>query len=231
MLNKLADNVWLVEGQCVDFHGFPYPTRSVIVRFENGELWVWSPIAISEELAESIKKLGSVQHLVSPNKLHHLYLSEWKEKFPEALLWGPKTTQLKRADLNFEPALSDVSPCEWNDEFELFHVQGSFAMDEILFRHKKSKTLVVADFAENFEQEFLDEHWRSWQRWVAKRWGIVVGKGYAPLDWRMSFLRRAKVKKIRQELLSCDIKHVIMAHGEVQYNNGIEFLEKSLEWV
>lgn len=231
MLDELAEGIWTVEGQCVNFHGFPYPTRSVIVRLTGGEIWVWSPIALTEELARSVESLGPVKHLVSPNKIHHLFLPEWKERFLDALLWGPQSTQDKRNDLRFQDALGSVAPDQWNDEFELFHVQGSLAMDEILFLHKRTKTLILADFSENFDERFLETNWRGWQRWLARRWGIVVGKGYAPLDWRMSFLKRSKLKELRQDLLSRDIDHVIMAHGEIQRSNGTEFLRKSLEWI
>jgi hypothetical protein len=31
-LEVIGDSIWLVEGDVVDFYGFPYPTRSVIVR-------------------------------------------------------------------------------------------------------------------------------------------------------------------------------------------------------
>ena len=83
-LEKIADNIWIAEGRIVNFYGFPYPTRSVIVRFENADLWVWSPIALSEQLCKAIGAIGKPRHLVSPNKLHHLYLQDWKAAYPSA---------------------------------------------------------------------------------------------------------------------------------------------------
>ena len=44
---------------------------------------------------------AAVAHLVSPNKLHHLYLAEWKSAYPEAKLWGPELTIRRRRDLSF----------------------------------------------------------------------------------------------------------------------------------
>ncbi len=231
MLDEFAPNLWVVEGQCVNFHGFAYPTRSVVVRLENGDIWVWSPIKISEELAVAVENLGPVRHLVSPNKIHHLFLSEWQQRFPEALLWGPASTVKKRDDLDFQKPLNGESPRLWSNEIEQFHVEGSMVMDEVLFLHKQTSTLIVADFSENFDETFLEKNWRGWQRWIARRWGIVAGKGYAPLDWRMSFLKRAQLKKLRHDLLNRSIDHVIMAHGEIQRTNGTKFLRKSLEWI
>jgi hypothetical protein len=64
----------------------PYPTRSVIARLENDDLWIWSPVKLTADLRADVDRLGRVRHLVSPNKLHHLYLSEWKAAYPETAL-------------------------------------------------------------------------------------------------------------------------------------------------
>lgn len=100
-------------GEIVSFYGVPYPTRSAIVRLENGNLWVWSPVKLTADLRAEVDRLGPVRHLVSPNKLHHLYLPEWKAAFPGAQLWGPQSTIKKRPDLEFRRALEDEPPSEW----------------------------------------------------------------------------------------------------------------------
>ncbi len=231
MLDELAPNLWLAEGQCVKFYGFAYPTRSVVARLANGDIWVWSPVEISEPLAQAVEKLGPVRHLVSPNKIHHLFLTDWSRRFPDALLWGPASTIKKRRDLAFQPPLSAEAPAVWSADFEQFHVEGSLAMDEVLFLHKTSKTLIMADFSENFGAAFLKQNWKAWQRWLAEKAGITEGKGYAPLDWRLSFVRRAKLRQLRKQLLSRDIETVVMAHGEIQRANGNAFLQQSLSWI
>ena len=91
-LKKLHKSLWLADGGTVDFHGFPYPTRSVIVRLSDDRLWVWSPIALADDLRVEVDILGRVGHLVSPNKLHHLHLAEWKAAYPTAKLWGLRST-------------------------------------------------------------------------------------------------------------------------------------------
>jgi hypothetical protein len=107
MLEQVHDALWIGEGENVSFYGAPYPTRSVIARLESGYLWVWSPIKLTSGLRAAIDGLGTVRHLVSPNKLHHLYLPEWKAAYPGAALWGPQSTIKKRPDLSFRDALKD----------------------------------------------------------------------------------------------------------------------------
>ena len=64
-------NIWLAEGPIIDFYGFAYPTRTVIVRLEGGALCVWSPVELTPGLKKDVDVLGDVSHLVSPNKIHH----------------------------------------------------------------------------------------------------------------------------------------------------------------
>ena len=78
---QLGPDLWVADGGIVSFFGFDYPTRMVVVRLGDGGLWVWSPIAPSRELEDAVRALGPVRHLVSPNKLHHLFLGAWKAKF------------------------------------------------------------------------------------------------------------------------------------------------------
>ena len=110
MLEQLHDALWVAEGETVSFFGLPYPTRSVIARLANGDLWVWSPVKLTADLRNEVDSLGPVRHLVSPNKLHQLYLQEWKAAYPAAQLWGPQTTIKKRPDIKFQEALADSPP-------------------------------------------------------------------------------------------------------------------------
>ena len=72
-LEKLDESLWLADGETVSFYGFPYPTRSVIVRLSGDPLWVWSPIRLADDLRIEVDCVGRVAHLISPNKLHHLH--------------------------------------------------------------------------------------------------------------------------------------------------------------
>jgi hypothetical protein len=46
MLERVHETLWVAEGKHVSFYGIPYPTRSVIVRLQNGDLWIWSPVKL-----------------------------------------------------------------------------------------------------------------------------------------------------------------------------------------
>lgn len=230
-LEPISDGIWLIEGSIVSFYGFPYPTRCVVVRLADGGLWVWSPIALDDGLKAEIDAIGRPAHLVSPNKIHHLFLQDWAAAYPDAQLWGPQSTIKKRSDLTFQPALDDTPPDAWALEIDQAWFRGSIFLDEIVFFHRPSRTAILADLSENFSDAFLKRHWAGWTRPIAHVWGIVEGKGYAPLEWRLSFLDRKPLRAARDKVLAWSPDAVVMAHGEWQRSGGRAFLEKAFSWI
>jgi len=230
-LLRIDEDIWLVDGGLVSFYGFPYPTRMVVVRLRSGLLWIWSPIALSANLRSEIDALGRVGHLVSPNRIHHLFLQDWKAIYPAARLWGPASTIRKRTDLTFQTPLTDRPPADWQDEIEQFWFTGSPVLDEIVFLHSPSRTAILADLSENFSEAFLEVHWKPWARVIARLWKITEPWGYPPLEWRASWLKREQARSELARLLAADPQRVVMAHGEWQRENGRAYLEKAFGWL
>ncbi len=73
-MNEFVLSVWTVKGPSVNFLGFPYPTRIVVIRLTKGSddgdgAWMWSPVAISDELAKEVEsKAGTVKYIVTPEQ-------------------------------------------------------------------------------------------------------------------------------------------------------------------
>ncbi|HVP84300.1 MAG TPA: DUF4336 domain-containing protein [Rhizomicrobium sp.] len=82
----------------VSFFGFPYPTRMAVIRLRNGSLFIWSPIALTPELRTEVEALGRVAYLVSPNKIHHLFLKPWKDAYPQSRIYA--LDELKKRNLS-----------------------------------------------------------------------------------------------------------------------------------
>lgn len=230
MLEQVQDDLWVAEGSIVSFFGAPYPTRCVIARLQDGGLWVWSPVALTAALRGAVDRLGPVRHLVSPNKLHHLYLREWKATYPEASLWGPASTIRKCAGLPFRAALEDAPPPEWQGDIDQAWFRGSFAMDEIVFLHRTSGTVMVADLIQAFSDAFLKRHWGFW-RFAARLDGLGQRDPGAPREWRLSFLNRAPARAARAKVLDWNCERVVIAHGDWPRTGGHAFLERALRWL
>ncbi|MCB9992481.1 MAG: DUF4336 domain-containing protein [Hyphomicrobiaceae bacterium] len=232
-LQQIGSDIWLGEGPVVDFYGFPYSTRMLVVRLGDDQLWVWSPIILDEELRTEVSALGGPAHLVSPNKLHHLFLKDWQAAWPEAKLWGLASVQSKRKDLKFAGTLSNMPPPDWAEEIDQTVFAGSPFMDECVFFHKASRTAIFADLIENFSEHFLntDPGWTGWKRWVARIWHITEPFGMAPLEWRLSFLDRAKARKALDKVIGWNAGQVVMAHGRWIDRDGADFIRQSFRWL
>lgn len=230
-LEKIGEKLWLAEGGIVDFYSFPYPTRMLIAEIGGGDLWVWSPVKLSPLLQRDVDAIGRVAHLVSPNKIHHLYLGDWHRHYPEATLWGPETTIRRHDELSFGPPLEDKAPTAWGPDFDQAWFRGSPFMDEIAFFHRPSKTAIFADLIEAFSEEFMREHWGGWKTALARVDGITEKKPRAPLEWRMSFIDRAPARAARDKVLSWHAERVIMAHGTWCRENGQAFLARTFAWL
>jgi hypothetical protein len=222
----LGPDIWLVEGPVVSFYGFAYPTRMVLVRLSGGGLFVWSPIALTAELKAAVEALGPVEHLVAPNALHHLFLGAWKAAYPAARLYASPGLARKRRDLNFDATLGDVPPASWAADIDQVEMAGSFALTEIVFFHRQSRTALFADLIENFRPGWF----KGWRGWLARLDGIVMPHGGAPREWRLTF-RKAPARAALARILSWQPQQVVMAHGEIARTGGTAFIQRSFRWL
>ena len=227
MLEPFGTNLWIAEGPTVPFFGLPFPTRMVLVRLGTGDLWVWSPIALTPELAEEVEQLGPVRHLVSPNKIHHLFLGEWAERWPEARLHAPPGLARRRRDLVFHSELGDVSDAAWKDEIDQTVIRGSFTIDEVWFFHRPSRTAIVGDMVQKFEPATL----RPWHRLVLRLLGLVGPNGSTPREWRISFWNRRAARNDVRRALDWNPEQVVIAHGTNIRTDGTAVLRRSLAWL
>lgn len=69
-----------------------------VVRLENGDLFLHSPVWYSQPLAAELEALGRIRHLVSPNWIHYAYIAEWADAYPDATAWAsPKVRERARS--------------------------------------------------------------------------------------------------------------------------------------
>ncbi|KHD23304.1 hypothetical protein NM09_18875 [Vibrio caribbeanicus] len=227
-MEKLGENIWIFDGTTVSFLGFPFKTRMTVIRLDNGELWIHSPIKMSPTLSEHIAQLGEVKYLIAPNHLHHLFISDWLSAYPQALLFGTDEVIKKRSDLTFEGSLNSSTEALWAGEIEQELFSGSPVMEECVFFHVTSRTLIVTDLVENFS----GEDFNYWQRLVARGVGILAPNGKTPLDWRLSFMFGKEDARLHLErLLAWKPQTLVMSHGEIVKQNVGQFLNRSFDWL
>lgn len=236
-LKPVADNIWMVDGGSIQMNvwkfGIPFSTRMTIVKLKNNSLWCHSPIKPTDSLLKEINKLGKVKHLVSPNKIHYAYIGEWKSHYPNATAWASPGVEERATSQNinvtFDKILKKEPPLEWAEEIDQLIFKGSSAVEEVVFFHKSSHTLILADLIENFEPKWTEN--RFW-RTVYKLAGIADPDGKIPIDFRMTFIgRKDKARKSFEQMLEWKPEKIILAHGRWYQENGTEELKRAFRWL
>lgn len=150
MLQAFAPDIWHVP-HAFKTASFTLSTRMTVVRLSDGRLWLHSPVPIDEALAAELAALGPVAYLVAPNKAHHLFLAEAAERYPEAEVWlapglAHKRPALKRSDAVKE--LGVVAELAWRQDIDQVAVQGMPALNEVVFFHRRSSSLIITDLCQ-----------------------------------------------------------------------------------
>ena len=227
-MRELAKDIWIFDGEAVQFLSLPFTTRMTVVRLSSGDLWVHSPIQMTDIIRNQIDEIGLVKHLIAPNHLHHLFIVDWQNVYPEAITYGTDEVIKKRKDLAFDYSLNVEQNWPWLPEIQQVLFTGSPLMEECVFFHRESEVLIVTDLIENFPHE----NFNYWQRLVARGVGILAPHGKMPIDWRISFMFGKKhAREHLSSITRWQPKKIVMSHGEIVEEQAVKFLEKSFSWL
>ena len=236
-MKEFAPNVWTVDGPHVSFFGFPYPTRMVVIRLverDDGDCaWIWSPVEISDELAKEVEsKAGRVKFIVSPNKIHHIYLKQWADRYPDAVVFAPPGLEGRKvaAGINFGARFGEGQPePEFAKEIDTVIIKGSYVLEEVEFFHKSSNTAIICDLI----QRHPESEMTGLKGLLMKLDGLVGENGSTPRDWRLTFWPFGKdaLRKSRDALIEWNADKLIVAHGKCVESDASDVIKRALYWI
>ena len=229
-LNEVAPDLWTAT-QSLRFLGLEVGCRMTVVRLPNGELVLISPLPLKNGDRALLDTLGTVNHLIAPNRFHHLYFGDAQALYPHAQAWGVDGLAQKRPDLRFDDTLDH--PGHWGGVLHYLPLRGIASITpqgiqplyETVFWHQPSKTLILIDIAFNFDDTFP---FRS--RWAARVLGSYRTLRPSRLEKWGSFDKAAVEQSIRQ-VLNWEFDRVIPAHGSIVETNGKAQLQAGYEWL
>ena len=225
-----------------------FPVRMVVIKLKDGGLLVWSPFSPLREVMDAVCSLREhVRFIVAPNSMHWLgvvdFAAACKFFFPDQadpILCaapglpdkGEVVKKMQEAGLKWDFVLPDQLPPDWpSDEVAVQLLPGIPLIEEVVMYHKRSKTLIAAELAFNFEKGHpsMDVTWPM-------TWYLRLVDGYRPccLTRTFQFLLddvEATVEAV-EAILSGQwrIERFIPAHGlivERDENPEITFHENS----
>ena len=227
MVKEFGPSLYVADGPTVPFLSFPYPTRMAVARLMDGSAWVWSPIALTPELERAVDSIGPVRHIVSPNKIHHLFLKEWAERWPDARLHAPPGLAKRKAKLHFDAELGDEADPAWAADIDQVIFRGSIAMEEVAFFHRPSRTAIFCDLVQRHDPAQM----KSLKGILMRLDGLVGEHGSTPREWRASFLRRRAARAARARMLAWEPERLLIAHGACAQHNAGQILARALAWI
>jgi hypothetical protein len=105
---------------------------------------------------------------------------------------------------------------------------GSY-MTEVVFFHRKSRTLVLTDAIENFEPRKVGS---LWMRWLTRLGGVQDPDGQMPRDMRLTYRRnRLQLRNAVETMINWNPERVILAHGRWYERNGAGELRRAFRWL
>ena len=226
-LEAIGPDIWIADGPEIKFLGLVLGTRMTIVRLNDGNVWIHSPIQFQADLAKEIEQIGPIRFLVAPNTYHHLFLREWQDHYPDAELVGPIGLPAKRPDLAFAYLLEPSTPQPWATDIDSVVFTGSRAFDEHVFFHHASRTAILTDLIVNLRLEKQSRLGRL----IAQLEGVAFPNGRTPLLYRLGMRDKASGARAVAAILAWGPSQAIISHGEWFRQNASKELRKRFDWL
>jgi hypothetical protein len=201
-VREFAPGIHLAEST-IRFYGVRVQTRMTVVTLSNSRLWVHSPVTLDAAIRRDLDRLGEVAYVVSPNKIHHVSIGDYAIAYPEARIFASPGLPERRPDLEFDGVLGDRPDPAWASELDQVAMRGNVFFSEIVFLHRVSRTLLVADLVENFDRDTASLIGRA----LARVWG-VGSKPVASPEHRLYTTDAAAAAGSIERILSWDFERI-----------------------
>lgn len=214
-LRALAPNLWVAERGLTLAVG-DIGTRMTVIRLAGGGLFLHSPVRLDAETRRALDEVGQVRAVVAPSKVHHFFVGDYIAAYPAARIYGAPGLAEKRRDISFHGVLSNDAPPEWHGQIEQHVFRGASFMNEVVFFHAATRTLLLTDLAFN-----VPANHRAALRARLFYWLVGAAGRFGPHRVvRLGIRDRATARASVQTILQWDFDRVIVTHGDVLDTDG-----------
>ncbi|PGH03124.1 hypothetical protein AJ79_07451 [Helicocarpus griseus UAMH5409] len=237
----------------VPFYRFGYARiggRCTIVRLGNGPLVVFSPVALTPNAREAVNSLGgNVRYIVAPDMEHHIFITPWKQAYPNAEIIVPEGLKEKREKnpetrgLTYDHIFTKENKNdyrishEFHADFDVEYVNAHPSHEIVLF-HKPSKTLIEADLVFNLPatEQFSKSGESATQGLLTKIFSCFQSTkppatGQKRFIWYvLSASDRRGFAQSAAAIDKWDFDRIIPCHGDVIEGGGKAIFRNLFEW-
>ena len=214
-LRQLAPNLWVAERPLKLAVG-DIGTRMTVIRLADGGLFLHSTVRLDAQTRQALDDLGPVRAVVAPSKVHHFFVGDYIAAYPAARIFGAPGLVEKRRDLTFHHILSDDAPAEWRGEIEQHVFRGAPFMNEVVFFHPTTRTLLLTDLAFN-----VQAHPPAGARARLFYWLVGAAGRFGPHRVvRLGIRDKRAARASADKILQWDFDRIIVTHGDVLETGG-----------
>jgi hypothetical protein len=203
-MQLIAPNLW-IQSYPLSMLGGHQGRVCTVIRLGSGRLIIHSTAPFTAADVAAIRALGEPGWLVDAMLRHDTFAHEGRIAFPDLPYLVPAGFP-KMAELRAHPILPE--PPEWSGEVEVLRIEGMPQVEEHVFLHVPSRTLIVADLVFNFAPA---TGWTSFMRRALM--GVKEHPDAARLYPLQVKDREAYDRSIRQ-LFAWDFDNIITGHRE-----------------
>lgn len=199
--------------------------RMTVVRLPDSTLWVHSPVAYSPQLGTDLARIGQIAHVVAPNAMHDTYLEGWFSGVPQARFYGAPGLDAARPDLKFTETLNETPVLAWRGVLDQVVLRGIPRVNEVVFLHRASRTLIVADLAFNLGSDMP----------LLSRVLLQLNNCYCKFGpsrlLKTTIKDRAALRASINQVLAWDFDRIVLSHGANVQSGGRELLRDAFAFL
>ena len=224
MLNPIGPGLWEYNAPMTVL-GIALGHRLTVARLADGSLWLHSPAAYSGALAAELAALGAVAHIVAPNYIHDTYLEDWLPRYPGVRFHAPPAFHKIFPHFSLTDRLGESPHPAWAGLLDQHVIQGIPRLHEVVFLHRPSRTLLVADLAFNLGPEMP-----LLSRVLLRLNGCYCR--FTPSRMVKAVIQdRAALLASLEHILAWDFDRILVAHGDNLETEGKESLRAAFAFL
>jgi len=219
----VADRIWCSQ-YSVNFGPLEIKSRATFVRLSNGLLWVHSPMPLCEATKLELSEIGDVGYIVAPNLTHHLHYQAFLDSFPNANgFFAPGLD--KKINVAEGKSLGELKNAPWSHDLESVFVAGLPVLNETVWFHTASGTLIVTDLLFSFASSNSISI-----RTIARLLGVYDQLGMSrTMKW--SVKSGDDFALSIDHIKSWDVTRIILAHDQIIEHDAKGKLLEAFAWV
>ncbi len=194
------------------------PVRSVLVALPTAQILISPGSQLTEE---QLRSAGNVTDLVVTNLFHCAGILKALKVFPKARVWGVPGCKEAKPDIPWTDILT-YDAWLYSNELKMHGLKGMPKVNEVVFLHLPSKSLIVADLCFNM----LDS--KGFGAWLI----LSLFGTYKKLAVSKFFMSAVKNREAfvdsLQQLFLMEFDQIIVSHGSNVPANGKEILKQAL---